>query len=242
MAQILIIAGHDSSGHAGLVRDVSVVSSKGFWPAVVLTALTVQSKTRFFSSRVVSKSFLKQQLQSWSSVNQFSAVKIGMLGDGSIVKTVAGFLSRRKIPVVLDPVLVSTTGGRLLSKAGAKLMLDCLVPKTSLWTPNVAEASYFFERGIQSKKDVLEAAHFLFSKTNTPLLIKGLVWEKKVYDFFMDSNHKRWFLSPLLPNHPRGTGCALASFLACALGKGMSIEQAVMKGRKDFKHWLSFKS
>ncbi|MDO8519417.1 MAG: hydroxymethylpyrimidine/phosphomethylpyrimidine kinase [Deltaproteobacteria bacterium] len=242
--KILVIAGLDPSGNAGLLRDLQVMSRFPLTPYAVVTALTAQTRRRFFKANVVSPSVFSGQLKAVSPIGQFSAVKIGMLGNEKMVQTLIRFLKSRKNrpPIVLDPVCDSTTGGVLLTSKGRKLLYEKLVPLVSLWTPNLAEASHFSGIKIDSKTRMINAAQKLWSKRKVPALIKGLKHEGRVYDLLFDGKNPRWFSNSLIPGRHRGLGCALSSLISSnlAMGKKLSIAVKVSRLQNSIKQNSSF--
>lgn len=237
MKKILVIAGLDPSGNAGLLRDLQMIARFPLQPQTVVTALTAQNRGHFFSANVVSAPVFKRELD---SVGPFQAVKIGMLGNELLVQKVVSFLKQvKKRPLlVLDPVYESTTGGVLLTPRGRKLLWKKLIPLASLWTPNVAEASFFSGIRIQSRPSLEAAAEKLWREKKIPVLIKGYLEGKKVTDLLLTGKKKIWFSSRRVPGRHRGLGCALSSLIASNLALGVSMETAVKRARREMHHYL----
>lgn len=241
--KILIIAGLDSSGNAGLLRDLQVVAhhhSPLLEASAIVTALTSQNKTRFFSTNVISENIFKKQLRAVLPLSQFGAIKIGMLGNENIISILVSFLKKNKPPpLVLDPVFLSSTGGILLTKKGILLLQKKLIPLCSLWTPNWQEASFFSGIKIKSRSDVLIAGLKLWVTYKVPVFIKGFQEKGKVFDLFITNKKIKWFVySQLNRKCLRGTGCVLASLIAAEITYGKNIEEAVTRARKLMQRWI----
>lgn len=266
--KILIIAGLDPSGNAGIIRDLEIVSGFNLKPSCVITALTAQNKKKFFSAQVVSKTHFKKQLKSVSPLSQYKAIKIGMLGNEEIVQSLVSFLKKeRKVPpIVLDPVYQSTTGGALLTQKGKDLLWKRLIPLVTLWTPNLDEASYFSGLVIRSDKDIERVGDILWKEKKTPVFIKGRHSKTKVKDFYFDGKQKRWFVySRVYTGGPplsatkaladrqrwrppagrragtvplRGTGCALSSLIASEIALGNNLDGALRIARQRMHQWI----
>lgn len=245
MKKILIISGLDPSGNAGLLRDLEVVSLFPLKPSAIVTALTAQNEKKFLKPQVVSPRVFKNQIGCLSPLSRYQAVKIGMLGNALLVGELIHFLEREKKrpPVVLDPVLKSTTGGSLLNNAGKNKLWDKLVPLVSLWTPNIYEASFFSGLPIRSLKEMALAGDLLFKKKKTPLLLKGGHLKGRPSDLYIHSRGKTWFRSPRIKiNNQRGSGCALSSFISSYLAEGLSLDESVACGKRAFDLWFKGKS
>ena len=202
---ILTIAGSDPSGGAGLQADLATFRTFGARGLSVVTAVTAQNERRFLASHPVPGGVVSAQLQAVAAIG-FDAVKIGMLATGENVAIVAKFLAEFQVPVVLDPVLGSSTGAVLLDDPGA---LDLLYPLVTLVTPNRRET------GLLSIPD------------ENFVLAKGLDDPVGVADELRHRGGvvRRW-VHPRSPGDPHGTGCALASAVACGLADGVDLEGA----------------
>lgn len=234
--KILLISGLDPSGNAGLLRDLQMVYSMGLKVASVVSAVTAQNKRSFFSSHVVSPKIFSQELKSILPLSQYSAIKIGMLGDERVVKTLVLFLKKqkRRPPIVLDPVYRSTTGGSLLATKGRDLLFKELIPLVDLWTPNIEEACYFSGVNILSDDLMEEAAKTLWKKRGRPILIKGRYAKDKVKDLYFDGRKSTWFVYPRLNRRGlRGTGCAFSTLIACYLARRNLLPLVLSRARRQ---------
>ncbi len=240
--KILIIAGLDPSGNAGLLRDLEIAASFNIKSACVVTALTAQNKNKFIKTQVVSPSVFTNQVKAILPLSQYDAIKIGMLGDEKIIKSLLTFLKKekRRPPIILDPIIQSSTGGTLLSSKGRTALFDQLIPLVDLWTPNLDEASFFSNLKIRKSEQMKLAAQILFKKTGTPVFLKGGHLKKELEDFFTDGVEEIRLRNPRLAiKGLRGTGCALSTMIACFLSHGYPLSEAVKEGRRVMQEWLN---
>ncbi len=243
--KVLIISGLDPSGNAGLLRDLEIAHTFPLETSASVTALTSQNLKNFLKTQTVTPAIFKSQLQSLVPLSQYHAIKIGMLGNEKLIEIFLSFLKRQKNPpIILDPVMESSTGGILLTKKGRQALWDKLLPRVSLWTPNLAEASYYFGKEIRNPAMMQKAAQFFWKTLRVPVLIKGghakQKKEKKgkVQDIFIDKKGETWFLFPRHKNKKRGTGCALASLIASFVAVGFPLREAVTQSRSVMQRWL----
>jgi hydroxymethylpyrimidine/phosphomethylpyrimidine kinase len=241
-SRLLIIAGLDPSGNAGILRDAEIAYSQKFLVSAVATALTAQSRNQFFSPNIVDSKTMKSQLDAVMPLSQWDAIKIGMLGNERIVRLINPLLkNKNKPPIVVDPVLVSTSGGQLLTSKGRNEFVKIL-PLVTLWTPNLSEAEKFYGRPIKDEGNLEKAVIQLQNQYQAAILVKGLKTKDKIIDLLFDGLSLTWFVYPRLKKLPvRGTGCALSTLIACQLGRKMRLEKAVIMARNLFEEWLSSK-
>jgi hydroxymethylpyrimidine/phosphomethylpyrimidine kinase len=224
---VLSIAGLDPSGGAGVLADVKTFTALGVYGAGVVTAITVQN-TRGVQ-RVVPQpaALVAEELAAVLADLPVAAVKIGMLATAEIVRAVAGALRDRPTPVVLDPVLVSSSGAPLLDDAAVAVLFDELLPLATLVTPNLPEAA----RLLGDMLPPAEAGARLLQRGAQAVLVKGGHGEG---DTLEDVLVTCGACAPLRLRHPRvetphthGTGCALSSAIAAGLAQGLLLHQAV---------------
>lgn len=242
-ARVLIVAGSDSSGGAGIVRDVETVTRFGLKAAVAVTAVTAQSDRRVAAVQAMEPPLVAAQMQAGLDGGDIRAVKIGMLANAGIVATVADLLDRHpSLPVVLDPVLASTSGKALLEPDGIRLMIDRLLPRADLVTPNLPELALL--TGLGNLKQAIEA---LLELGIRAALIKGghagdadggaepsrqaptLASDLSACSDLLVRPRKPplRFDAPRHPGTLRGTGCMLASAITCGLAHGEPLETAI---------------
>jgi hydroxymethylpyrimidine/phosphomethylpyrimidine kinase len=238
VANALTIAGSDPSGGAGIQADLKTFSAFGVYATSVLTALTAQNTRGVTGIHRVPADFVTQQLDTLVSDVRIDGVKIGMLGDADIVKAVAAFLDRHTPPhVVLDPVMVATSGDRLL-QADAIDGIRSLLPRVALVTPNLAEAAILLDEREAVTLDEMSAQAVRLRALGAPgVLLKGghLAGPRSV-DLLVTSDGEQRLDGPRVdtPN-THGTGCSLSSAIAALLARGLPTVAAVTEA----KRWLT---
>jgi hydroxymethylpyrimidine/phosphomethylpyrimidine kinase len=235
---VLVIAGSDSSGGAGLARDLRTLESQGVEALIALTAVTAQSDSRLWAVHPVPPELIRAQILSALESRSVGAVKIGMLGTAAAVEAVAESLPReRDVPLVLDPVLRSSSGGELLDEAGRRAMQERLFPMTTLLTPNIPEAARLCGGQPQAGSDTatrLAWAAQLLARGPRAVLIKGgHAAGTEAADLLARADGTReWLSSARLAGTLRGTGCALASAIAAGLARGQALGEACWNARR----------
>jgi hydroxymethylpyrimidine/phosphomethylpyrimidine kinase len=240
---VLVVAATDSSGGAGLTRDVQVLADFSVDALCVITAVTAQSDSRVTAVHHIPPAIIGAQVAAAFEARQVGAIKIGMLGTRASVDAVVDSLPQSvSIPIVLDPVLVSSSGGVLLDAGGRDAMRKNLFPRTALVTPNVPEAAALLDADIANSEYVLiEQAQSLLALGPQAVLIKGghMSGEQAV-DLLVSRDHGlRRIPSPRLHATKRGTGCALASAIAAGLASGMSLFDACREAKRYVLEMLS---
>lgn len=236
---VLSIAGSDPSGGAGIQADLKTFSALGAYGACVLTALTAQNTTGVYGVHEVPAPFVADQLRVVADDLRIDAVKIGMLADASIVRAVADFLTEREPPVVvLDPVMVATSGDPLLRADAVRAVIE-LVPRASMITPNVPEAAVLLGTEPADSVDATaDQAMELVRRGAQRVLLKGghLDTPGEVVDVLADRSGVDLLRSVRIPTeNTHGTGCSLSSAIAALRPQRASWGAAVMEARA----WLS---
>lgn len=233
-SRILVIAGSDSSGGAGLQRDLSVLASQGVDAACVVTAVTAQSNSRVRSVHLLPPALIAEQFAA-ATEEPVDAIKIGMLGSRACVQTIAEALaSVPTIPVVLDPVLASSSGRALLEPGAIDLLRESLCPRATLVTPNLGEAALLLGTDrARTDEDCARQATELAHRLHAAVLLKGgHATGELATDLLAREDATTVALSsPRLAASMRGTGCALASLIAAALARGLGLEEACREGK-----------
>jgi hydroxymethylpyrimidine/phosphomethylpyrimidine kinase len=229
--RVLVIAGSDPSGGAGLQSDLKVVQALGAYGTSAITALTVQDTVRVYQVYPIDPFLVEQQLETVLDDVGADCIKIGMLARRATVELVARVLERkaRGIPIVLDPVLVSSSGLELLEVDGHDTLIRRLMPLCALVTPNAAEASLITGLEITEEAHLYQAAdRFLLMGQAAVLITGGHLAGDTVVDLLrtVDGLERR-FEAPRWPESPHGTGCAMASAVAAGLAHGYTLESAV---------------
>lgn len=239
--RVLLIGGTDSSGGAGLTRDIATVTGMGAETCVAVTAVTAQTDARVSAIQMMSPELVGEQIKGASGVD---AVKIGMLGAAQIVSAVARNLPAA--PLVLDPVLASTSGRVLLDGAGMEALLTELLPRTTLLTPNLPELRILSSRlGLENEPDESACARALMGCGCKAVLVKGghaeheALCEDRLY---LENGTLLTFSGIRYGFSLRGTGCQIASAIAVTLGQGGDLRTAVSTARNRvmarFRHGL----
>lgn len=233
---VLVIAGSDSSGGAGIVRDLKVLADLGIEALCAICAVTAQTHGHLASVHHVPPQIVRTQIRSALESTTVGAVKIGMLGTGATVSAVADSLPRGgAIPIVLDPVLLSSSGGVLLDEEGQAEMRARLLPLVTVLTPNIPEAATLCGTApATSREALLEQARSLLSMGARAVLLKGGHADgAEAVDLLLSSQGApQWLSSPRLEARCRGTGCALASAIAAGLASGQSVQDACRNGKE----------
>jgi len=230
---VLTIAGSDSGGGAGIQADLRTFASLGTHGLCAITAVTAQNTRAVDAIETLPPRIVEAQLDAVFGDFDVRAVKIGMLATAAIVRTVAAILNRYpRVPVVLDPVLVATTGARLARGDLAGPLRRHLLARADLVTPNVPEAESLLGRRLRDASDLPAAAEALLGFGARAVLLKGgHLRGGRVSDLLMRPDGKaRWFHHARIAAEGHGTGCTLSSAIAAFLARGDAMEIAVKKG------------
>lgn len=225
---VLVISATDSSGGAGLARDLRVLNDFGVDSYCAITAVTAQSAACVSAVHHIPAEIVRAQIAAAFETRRVSAIKIGMLGTQATVRAVVDSLPTDDVstPIVLDPVLVASSGGVLLDEEGRVAMLESLFPRVTLLTPNVPEAAALLgERVATSEGGLIEQAQRLLALGPRAVLMKGgHSVGKEAVDLLVSGDHgPQRIVSARLGATSRGTGCALASAIAAGLATGASL-------------------
>jgi hydroxymethylpyrimidine/phosphomethylpyrimidine kinase len=236
MKRLLIIAGSDSGGGAGIQADIKTASAFGVFAMTAVTAVTAQNTRRVKSVHLVPPAIVAEQIAATLSDIGADAIKIGMLGNAAIVKAVAGALRKhaKKIPIVLDPVMISTSGHALLAKDAVAALKKELFPLATLVTPNIPEAKALAGLRGSKRAHAEEAARALIAMGAKAALIKGGHATSSTIDDVMvwRGGVEVYAFPRIKTRHTHGTGCALSTAIACGLAEGWSLPLAAGKARE----------
>ena len=223
---VLVIAGNDPSGGAGLTADIQAITAAGAHPAPVVAALTIQDSCDVRGVQAVEPAYVADQARAVLQDMPVAAVKLGLLASAAVGAAVAGLLKQYpSIPLVIDPVLAASGGGRLAEDALLQVYLENLFPLATLVTPNAAEGRRF----VPQAKDIPGRAQALLATGAGHVLIKGADEDSaEVHNhlFGPGAQHQE-FTWPRLPGSYHGSGCTLASAIAARLALGQSVPDAV---------------
>ena len=231
--RVLIIAGSDSGGGAGIQADIKTVTMLGGYAMTAVTAITVQNTLGVSAVHGVPPEIVSGQIRAVLDDIGADAIKIGMLGDSATVEAVADALDGVDIPIVLDPVMVAKGGGKLLADEAVEALMRRMMPRARLITPNTPELSVLTDTAIEDEADMLLAAQELAGQGAAAVLAKGghLAGEP-VVDWLVTANSQQRFEAPRMSTpHTHGTGCTLASAIATGLAAGLPLAVAVERGR-----------
>ena len=232
--RVLIVAGSDSGGGAGIQADIKAVMALGGYAATAITAITAQNTLGVHGISLVPPEFVRLQMSVVLSDIGADAVKTGMLGSAEMVRVVAGVLRKQAVgvPLVVDPVMVAKGGARLLDDAAVDAMRRDLVPGATLLTPNIPEAEALTGLAISDHAAARRAMRSLLDLGAGAVLLKGgHLPGTVVQDLLATPAGIEVFESPRIETrHTHGTGCTLASAIATGLGQGMSLSDAVQRG------------
>lgn len=232
--QVLTIAGSDSGGGAGIQADLKTFAAFGTYGLSVITAITAQNTTGVTGVEIVSPSMIEKQLDAVFQDIRIDAVKIGMVANQESIHAIAAKIRQYQPEIVIvDPVMVSTTGSLLLEREAVDALKEELFPLATLITPNLYEAAVLLNTEITSLPDFRQAAKQLKTLTKGEVLVKGghAPKEGKVIDVL--STGATFTADWVETKHDHGTGCSLSSAIAASMAKGRSLQQAVQEA-KDF--------
>lgn len=234
MKTALSIAGSDSSGGAGIGADIKTMTMNGVYAMSAITALTAQNTTGIRAIQEVTPQFLKEQIDAVFEDIFPDAVKIGMVSSGELIRVIADRLKYYKARnVVIDPVMVSTSGSSLMKKDALQALIDELMPVALLVTPNIPEAEILSGMSIVSKEDMQKAAKKIGDTCNCSVLLKGGHSISDANDLLYENGKMQWFHGKRIDNpNTHGTGCTLSSAIAANLAKGFTLAQAVQRAKE----------
>lgn len=229
MKTALTIAGSDSSGGAGIQADIKTMIMNGVYAMSAITALTAQNTTGVQGIFEVSPEFLGEQIDSVFNDIRPDAVKIGMVSSAKLIEIISDRLRFHKAEnIVVDPVMVATSGARLINEDAIKALKNNLFPIATLLTPNIPEAEVLAGITINSSDDMVEAAKIIGDQYDCAVLCKGGHQLNDANDFLYSNGKQEWFYGKRIDNpNTHGTGCTLSSAIASNLAKGHDLQQAI---------------
>lgn len=233
MKTALTIAGSDSSGGAGIQADIKTMTMNGVYAMSAITALTAQNTLGVTGIFEVPPQFLAQQIDAVFQDIRPDAVKIGMVSSSSLIRTIAGRLRAHEAEnLVVDPVMVATSGARLMEAEAISILTRELLPMAALLTPNIPEAEVLSGQAIRSQADMQAAAEKISRAYGCAVLCKGGHSLSDANDLLYIDGHCQWFRGRRIDNpNTHGTGCTLSSAIAANLAKGFSLDQAVSRAK-----------
>ncbi len=232
--RVLTIAGSDSGGGAGIQADLKTFSACGCFGMSAITAITAQNTCGVINIHPIPVSTVESQIRAVMDDIGVDAVKIGMLHSKEVIQCVASVLSEYDCKaIVLDPVMVATSGDPLIEEDAITAMKEQLLPKVTLITPNIPEAEILTGRTIAGDREVMEAVQQLSAAFSLSVLVKaGHLQGERLIDVLWDSQHQKIFTYEnvrLATKNTHGTGCTLSSSIAAFLAQGFPLDEAVRK-------------
>jgi hydroxymethylpyrimidine/phosphomethylpyrimidine kinase len=233
--RVLVIAGSDSGGGAGIQADIKAITALGGFAATAITALTAQNTLGVHGVMPVPAAFIRQQIEVVLSDIGADVIKIGMLGDAATIEAVCRSLTELAagVPVVLDPVMVAKGGHALLAAEAVDALRRQLLPLSAVVTPNLPEAEALTGLPVRTETDMKVAAGAIRALGAPAVLLKGGHLESnKVTDLLSSSDGIESFAGPRIETrHTHGTGCTTASAVAVGLAQGLHLRDAVIRAR-----------
>ena len=235
MKTALTIAGSDCSGGAGIQADLKTMTMNGVYAMSAITALTAQNTTGVRAIQESTPDFLKQQLDAIFEDIYPDAVKIGMVASSELIHVIADRLRHYEAKnIVVDPVMVATSGSALMKNGAVKTLTEELLPISTLVTPNIPEAQVLSGLRIETKEDMLIAAKHIGDNYHCAVLLKGGHSINDANDLLYANGELHWFEGKRIDNpNTHGTGCTLSSAIASNLAKGYTLSESVQRA-KDY--------
>lgn len=233
MKKVLTIAGSDCSGGAGIQADLKTISAFGIYGMSVITALTAQNTLGVNGVRTTDKEFTRLQIRSVFEDIFPDAIKIGMVSDAGNIQIIKEELeSFNAVNIVLDTVMVSTSGHSLIDENAKEVLIKTLIPIADIITPNIAEAEVLSRITVNEREDMVRAAKIISDITDAAILIKGGHLKDCADDMLYLDGKIEWFNEEHVDNeNTHGTGCTLSSAIACGLAEEFTIEKSVLNAK-----------
>ena len=235
--KILTIAGSDCSGGAGIQADIKTITAHKMYAMSAITALTAQNTTGVYGIEEVTPEFVGQQIDCIFNDICPDAVKIGMVSNSKIIEVIVAKLVQYKPKnIVIDPVMVSTSGSKLLCDDAMNTLITKLIPLATVITPNIPEAEVLCGFSIKNENDMIKAAKEISKILKGAVLVKGGHLVSDAVDLLYENGNIHWFRMKRVDNpNTHGTGCTLSSAIACNLAEGKSLTISI----EDAKTYLT---
>ena len=233
MKTALTIAGSDSSGGAGIQADLKTMIANGVYAMTAITALTAQNTTGVQGIFEVTPEFLEQQIDSVFTDIRPDAVKIGMVSSVGLIESIAKKLKQYEAEnIVVDPVMVATSGSRLISEDAIGALKELLLPMATVLTPNIPETEVLSGMEVKTANDMIAAAKYISETYHCAVLCKGGHQLNDANDLLYRNGDYKWFNGKRFDNpNTHGTGCTLSSAIASNLAKGYDLDTAVERAK-----------
>jgi len=233
LARVLAIAGSDSGGGAGIQADIKTITALGGFATTAISAITVQNSLGVGAVMSLTPALVRAQIEAVLSDIGTDAIKTGMLADPFMIETIARTIAPYAVPLVVDPVMIATSGARLSSDLSVQRLIALLFPMALLVTPNLPEASTIAGFEITARDQMETAARLILDKGPQAVLLKGgHLAGDRIVDLLLTRAGAHWFEDDkIITRHTHGTGCTLASAIATGLGQQMTLLDAVTRAR-----------
>lgn len=233
MKKVLTIAGSDCSGGAGIQADIKTITVHNMYAMSVITSLTAQNTTGVYGICDTSREMVEKQLDAIFTDIRPDAVKIGMVSNPEIIEAIAGKLKEYAAEnIVLDPVMVATSGSRLISENAIHVLVEKLFPLATVVTPNIPEAEVLSGVAIKDSAQMVEAAACIAKQSDCSVLVKGGHYINDAIDLLYEEGDIHWFRAKrIATSNTHGTGCTLSSAIACGLANGNSLELSIQNAK-----------
>ncbi len=234
MKTALTIAGSDSGGGAGIQADIKTMTVNGVFATSAITALTAQNTTGVTGIMNVTPDFLRQQIDAVFRDIRPDAVKIGMVSSAELIETIADVLQEYQAEnIVVDPVMVATSGAKLISDDAVSSLKEKLLPMAAVLTPNIPETEVLADMKVTSEEDMITAAKKISDTYHCAVLCKGGHSLNDANDLLYRDGSYKWFKGRRIDNpNTHGTGCTLSSAIAANLAKGYDLDTSVERAKE----------
>jgi hydroxymethylpyrimidine/phosphomethylpyrimidine kinase len=230
---VLTVAGSDSSGGAGIQADIKTITAHKMYAMSAITAITAQNTTGVYGIMDASPEIVAGQLDCIFTDIFPDAVKIGMVSNSDLITVIAEKLRHyRAKNIVIDPVMVSTSGSKLLCDSAMDTLISKLLPLGTVVTPNIPEAEVLSGTTVQTKEDMIRAAALIAKQLNCAVLVKGGHLSSDASDLLYENDICRWYYGIHVENpNTHGTGCTLSSAIACNLAAGYDLDTSIKNAK-----------
>ena len=241
MRTSLTIAGSDSSGGAGIQADIKTMISNGVFATSAVTALTAQNTTGVTAIMEVTPEFLGEQLDEIFTDIYPDAVKVGMVSSGGLIRMIAAKLKQYEAKnIVVDPVMVATSGSKLIADEAVDALKEYLIPLAAVVTPNIPEAEVLSGISVKTEEDMIRAAKLISETYHCAVLCKGGHQLNDANDLLYREGAYQWFYGKRIENpNTHGTGCTLSSAIASNLAKGFDMDTSVQRAKNYISQALA---
>lgn len=234
LKKVLTIAGSDASGGAGIQADIKTITAHKMYAMSAITALTAQNTTGVYGIMEATPDFVANQLDCIFTDIVPDAVKIGMVSNREIIQIIVQKLKQYHAQnIVVDPVMVSTSGSKLLSDDAISTLVNELLPIGTVITPNIPEAEVLCGFSIHNEEDMIAAGKTIAHNLENAVMVKGGHLVSDAVDLLYENGEIHWFRSERIDNpNTHGTGCTLSSAIACNLANGYSLSDSICRAKR----------